>query len=175
MPGPPPKPEGARARRNKTSTAAVLVANPDAEVPPLPERPPTTVIRDKEGEVLETLPREWAEPVREAWAEIWRSPMASQYLATDKIGLLQFAVLLQEFHTTEDPDRRRALHAEIRQTRRDFGLTPMARATLHWAIATSEEAGDRLRERRRARANNAPRQPFDANATAEDELAALQP
>jgi hypothetical protein len=160
VPGPAPKSEATRQRRSMKKSMS-LVANPEAEVPALPD-PPETVVRDDEGAVVERSAPAWHPVVLDEWAEIWRSPMASQYTPTDGHGLLQLMVLTQLFWSAEDGDKKKQLHAEIRLARRDFGLTPMARASLHWQILDTEEKAERRNNRRR-----------ESGQSAEDELAIL--
>jgi hypothetical protein len=150
MPGPAPKSDEQRQRRNRPATQAQLVANPQADVPPLPPLP-TEIVRGHEGEIVEERRPEWSPVVVEEWAAIWRSPMASQYTETDAHGLLQLMILTQALWDADGADSRQKLHAEIRLARRDFGLTPMSRASLHWSIMETEEKAEQRARKRRDR------------------------
>ena len=65
--------------------------------------------------------------------------MASEYLDVHRHGLEAIAELRQQFHTTEEPNKLLALHAEIRQAQRDYGLTPMDLRRLQWEIKRADE------------------------------------
>ena len=146
MPGPAPKPAAQRARTNKKSTAAVLYADPDADVPILPD-PPQMVVRDKEGQILSATDGKWDPHAVEEWEEIWRSPMATMFIPTDGYALLKYIVLVNNFWQSEDPEYQKSLHAEIRITRKDFGLTPIARASLHWEINKAAESDEKRKSK----------------------------
>lgn len=158
MPGPPPKAAATRQRRNKKATAAQLVPDPQAEVPVLPANPP----QDAWEEALGLPVPEWHPAVRDEWTEIWRSAMASQYGPVEAHGLLKLMCLVQAFWTTSNPELRKQLHAEIRIARTDFGLTPKARASLHWEVAQAEDAVERRVERTRGRSQPTPEEELEA-------------
>ena len=98
----PPKHPSARARRNRSTTAATLKADPDLEAPPLP-------------------PRSWDEQTLAWWADVWASPMAPEYDDSDKHGLIALAVLVDDFWTADSPRLRRDLAGEIRLQTQRFG------------------------------------------------------
>lgn len=129
MSGPAPKPAATRQRRNKTSTAAQLHADPELLAPDLPER---------DGGWL-PLTVQW-------WRDLWSSPMAPEYHSSDVHGLLIVAALRDDFW--REPDK--ALAAELRLQHREFGLTPLSRRQLQWEIERAEDAQQRG-ETRRAR------------------------
>lgn len=129
MPGPAPKHPSARQRRNRTSTAATLVADPKLKAPDLPER-------------------EWHPQTLAWWGDVWSSPMAPEYDESDHHGLFALAMLVDDFWSTPDAKLRKDLAAEIRQQRQCFGLTPIDRRRLQWEIERTEDAQDRGRKRR---------------------------
>lgn len=135
MPGPMPKPAALRQRRNKTSTAATLVATsaPRSRAPRLPER------KDGEG-----APLPWQAMTRAWWRAVWRSPMASEFLDADVHALFRLAVLVDQFWT--EPSRE--LAAEIRLQQQCFGLTPIDRRRLQWTVDRGEAASVRTEQRR---------------------------
>lgn len=100
--------------------------------------------------------------VREWWASAWRSPMASEWLESDKRGgLFQVAVLHQDFWTAETPRERLMAAAEIRLQEVRFGLSPIDRRRLQWTIEQGETAAERTaarRESKRPRAGADPRE-----------------
>lgn len=144
MPGPSPKHPSTRARRNRSATAALLVADPQVEAPELPERP-------------------WHPMTRSWWADIWASPMAPEFDDSDQHGLFALAVLVDDFWSAETPRERRELAAEIRQQGQRFGLSPIDRRRLQWEIERADGAQDRGNRRRASR-----QQPAEASAPAGD-------
>ena len=135
--GPTPKPAATRARKNRVTTAAVLHApNPEqVVVPPLPERP-----QDWHHPLLNRPPQDWHPLTRTWWADLWASPMAAEYDATDVHGLLQLAVLVDDFWQAETARDRLAVSAELRLQGIRFGLSPIDRRRLQWEIERTEEA-----------------------------------
>jgi len=139
MPGPMPKDPSVRQRRNRTSTAAVLSANPDAVVPELG------------FEVVSPRTELW-------WRDVWTSPMAGEYDATDRHGLAMLALLVDAFwRSATDPDAGDPLKllAEIRQQSQRYGLSPIDRRRLQWEIERTEEAKAQGERRRSAGARPA--------------------
>lgn len=127
--GPAPKDPSLRARRNKASTKATLVANPNITVPDLP------------GD-------EWHAATRLWWLDLWRSPMAPEYDESDLHGLFMLAALVNDFWSAETARERAALSSEIRLQRACFGLTPIDRRRLQWEIEKAEAAEEKGRKRR---------------------------
>src|SRR5699024_1917628 len=111
MPGPAPKDPSTRARRNKSSTKATLKADAAIIAPELP------------GSHWHDMTVRW-------WADIWSSPMAPEYDDSDRHGLFQLAMLVDDFWTAEKPRERRDIAAEIRQQGQRFGLSPIDRRRL---------------------------------------------
>jgi hypothetical protein len=101
-----------RQRRNKSATAATLVAGAGAtEAPKLPAG-----IKRKET-------RAW-------WKAIWGSPMAKEWLPSDSEPLLRLAVLVEDFWTKPTKE----LAAEISKAEARFGLTPYDRHRMDWKV-----------------------------------------
>ena len=132
MPGPVPKPSGARARTNKVAGARTLVAVAPSRLrrPALPKD------------------REWHPATKAWWRDVWASPMAPEYDTSDRHGLFLLAVLVDRFWRAEDPAEQRALSAEIRLQRQCFGLTPIDRRRLQWEISRGDQAERTTRARR---------------------------
>ena len=130
MPGPPPKPAHMRQRRNKATTHATLKAAPvrKGRTPKLPARG-----RGRGA---------WHPRVRAWWSDVWKSPMASEYLDVHRHGLEALAELRHQFHTAKEPGKLLALHAEIRQSQRDYGLTPLDLRRLQWEVRRAVDAAD---------------------------------
>src|SRR4051812_28103820 len=119
-----PKDPSTRARRNRTSTAAQLQRNPKIKAPLLPERA-------------------WHPMTRAWWRDVWASPMAPEYDASDKHGLFALAVLVDDFWTADTPTSRRDLAGEIRLQTQRYGLSPIDRRRLQWEIERTEDARER--------------------------------
>lgn len=120
MPGPLPKDPAIRARQNKPSTHAKLSAESgnSRRVPPLPK---------VDGVEWNKLTRQW-------WRDVWRSPMATQFLESDGQAVLRLARLVNDFWQKPNPK----LAGEIRLEQAMFGLTPLDRRRLDWRIEPGE-------------------------------------
>lgn len=121
--GPPPKHPGTRRRTNQKSTRAVLSANPDISVPPLPNRGADP----------------WHPQTVDWWVDIWRSPMGPEYDDSDIHALYVLAGVVDDYWTATSATERRAASAEIRLQSVRFGLSPMDRRRLEWQIEETEK------------------------------------
>jgi hypothetical protein len=125
---PLPKPVELRQRRNKAVTRATLSAeNAPTKAPRLPK--------------IDGV--EWHKMTRAWWRDVWRSPMAAEYVDADKHALYRLAVLINKYW--ESPTQ--ALAAEIRLQQQAFGLTPLDRRRLEWSIEQAETANTRRQQR----------------------------
>ena len=134
--GPRPKPEGTRTGHGSIkSTKALLPADSmvKADIPPLPAHP---------------LGVKWHVLALKTWADLWHSPMASQYVEADVAGLFRIVVLTQAFMTTPTA----SISAELRQLSFNYGLSPMDRRRLQWTIVKTEDALQDAVTRRERRA-----------------------
>lgn len=118
MPSQIPKTSATRRRGNRTVGARTLQAVPGLKVPALPDW------------------REWNEPTREWWFNLWTSPMAPEYDESDLDELVLLAALYHRFWA--EPNEKTA--SEIRLQRQCFGKTPMDRRRLQWETARAAEA-----------------------------------
>ena len=135
MPGPTPKPAALRQHRLRHSTAAPLTrARSRRKVPLLPA----------------CTRGDWHPNTLAWWPEVWRSPMAAEYLPADIHGLYLLADLVDLYWRKPTP----ALAAEIRLQRMCFGLTPIDRRRLQWEV---EQPG------------RAPQRPIPTRAAPEDD------
>lgn len=115
-----------------------LDGNGANDVPELPER-------EKKAERWHPMVLAW-------WKAIWQSPMASEFLESDKQGgLYLLAELHQQRWTTNDASELVNIAKEIRQQEVRFGLSPIDRRRLQWEIEKGEQAVDRTTSRRRAK------------------------
>jgi hypothetical protein len=111
-----PAPKANRQRRNKTVTRAVLVDDKGGRIPPpLPKR---------KGRTWEPLTKEY-------WNSIWRSPQADKFLDVDLMRLYMFIEIVDSFWKDPSLDTLK----EIRLQGQAFGLTPIDRLRLQWAVA----------------------------------------
>ncbi|MEZ0363416.1 hypothetical protein ACAG26_06885 [Mycobacterium sp. pUA109] len=143
----PLKHPSARARRNKASTRATLTADHDIEAPPLPD-----------SFVWHPLTQRW-------WADLWRSPMAPEYVAMDINGLYRVAMLMNDFWCAESPKARAEAQVRLEKADSDYGANPLARRRLEWQIEVTEDSKRRGRKRR---ADDAGDQPADGAASGTD-------
>jgi hypothetical protein len=143
--GPPPKQSGTRARRNKTSTAAIIKADPSVHAPELPAHPGL-----EDGQDWHSMTLVW-------WEDVWRSPMAPEFDDSDKHGLFALALLVNDFWMTSSARLRAQIGAEIRLQGVRFGLSPIDRRRLQWEIERTEDAQQRGRRRRGAQDGPEPR------------------
>jgi hypothetical protein len=111
MPGPIPKPESQRRRRNRPQTRRLTADRSTTGVPPL------------DADVLPST-REW-------WKKVWASPMAQEWLAADSPALVRLALMLDKVERGGSSSR---LLAEIRALEDRFGLSPLARRRLQWEL-----------------------------------------
>ncbi|MCV7306626.1 phage terminase small subunit [Mycobacteroides immunogenum] len=134
-----------RARRNTTTTRAVLKAQANPTIPDLPKG------------------TRWHQQVQDWWKRAWSSPMVPEWTDSDIDSLYMVARLMQLFwHSSTLPNECKALAAEIRQLLSQCGLTPMSRRALQWEIERGEGAAQSTAQRRAAKkaaAKKAPAKP----------------
>lgn len=118
MPSQIPKPAALRQRRNLPKSGATLIDAPSRRrVPPLPQR----------EEAWHSMTEAW-------WRDVWRSPMAAEYLQADVHGLYRLAVLIDRFWLTGSE----TLAGEIRLEQQSYGITPLDRRRLEWQVEKVE-------------------------------------
>jgi hypothetical protein len=141
---PAPKHPGARARRNKSATAATLQVREPSEinVPTPPEHPDEC---------------EWHPQAVQMWNGLWASPMAPEYDSSDVHGMFVLLLLYDAFYKTTSATLRAKLAAEIRLTGQRFGTSPLDRRRLEWQIEQSEDAKARGQRRSAQETPIAPR------------------
>lgn len=132
-----------RARANRASTAATL---PSAGRPGAIVRLPAS---------SECGRGEWSPLTVAWWSDIWRSPMANEYHASDRHQIVVLAMLMDDFFTAESRTMRTTISAEIRQHRTAFGMTPYDRRRLEWTIEQAEGAKESGAQRRQRLAEGA--------------------
>lgn len=122
MPGPTPKNPKTRQRRNKASTATTLSIEAKFKAPALPRT-----------RTWQTLTIAW-------WKDVWRSPMAPEFLQADVHGLYILADLVDRYWLMPGDTK---LASEIRLQRQCFGLTPIDRRRLQWEVERVEQTKSR--------------------------------
>lgn len=144
---PAPKHPGARARRNKSATAATLQAPESADID-IPELPLHT--RADDG-------IDWHPNAKAMWASLWSSPMSAEYDDSDVHQMYVLLRLVDRFWTTESAGGMKELAAEIRLSGQRFGISPLDRRRLEWQIETTEDAKARGKRRSAQETPIAPR------------------
>lgn len=129
MPGPAPKDPSVRARRNKSTTRAVLSADHKVVAPKLPT-----------GIDWHRLTKRW-------WTDLWASPMATEYAKVDINGMFRVAMLLNDFWLADGHKERAEIQVRLEKADADYGTSPLARRRLEWQIEATEDAKDRGRGR----------------------------
>lgn len=127
-----PKPPALRQRRNKSVTAATLQVDAPAAAPTDREEIAAAESAKAPAVRAPNLPRRdtpWHPRVHEWWRDIWRSPMAAEWLQSDRYALELLAILRNDFLLKPSA----SLAAEIRLQESRFGLTPIDRHRLQWA------------------------------------------
>ena len=143
---PTPKEPSLVARRNKTSTRAVLKPRSNPKIPVLPKG------------------TRWHPQVRDWWKRAWSSPMVPEWTESDIDALFMVAKLMQQFWSPESsPNECKALAGEIRQLLTQCGLTPMSRRSLQWEIDRGESAAEATAQRRGSRSPAAKKAPAKAD------------
>lgn len=142
MPGPAPKHPSVRARRNRSATASTLRASASVVAPDLPEAPPSGVA--------------WHPSTLAWWADLWASPMAPEYDASDRHGLFMLAILVDDFWRAETSKERRELMVRLESGWKLFGTAPLPRRSLQWEIERAESAQEEGSRRRRGRGSATP-------------------
>lgn len=134
MSGPIPKKTELRQRRNKNVTARKFQEKkPITGIPELPKRR-----------------REWRPETVAWWQDIWKSPMAVEFIQSDIHQLYILADLIDEYWRQEAKGKGASpgLATEIRLQRQCFGLTPIDRRRLQWEVEKAETASAKGQKRR---------------------------
>lgn len=121
MPGPPPKPDSQRRRRNR----------PGFEWTELPAE-------GRKGRPPKLPPiRAWSDETKRWWRELWKTPQAT---AWDQQGrsAVPMAILYQDMQ--DRPADSKPLLAEMRAHQDRHGLSPKALLALRWRVEETPEA-----------------------------------
>lgn len=130
---PQPKHPSARARRNKTSTIAVLRAVENARIPDPPKH------------------QDWHPLALDWWCSAWTSPMRQEWTESDEHGIIRMLALQHAYWTHFDSGEYRGLSSlenSFNASARMYGLSPMARRSLQWQIEQGEAAEEKTVQRR---------------------------
>lgn len=134
MPGPPPKPDSQRVRRNRPAFDWVILPA-EGRKGRAPKLPPV---------------RDWSPETLRWWKDLWRSPQSTQWDQTGR-SAVPMAVLYDVAQKL--PERSAAIFSELRNWEDRHGLNPKAMLSLRWRIEEPEVQPDtepqrRLRDRR---------------------------
>lgn len=105
--------------------------------------------------------------VKRWWRDLWKSPMATEYITMDHSGLFRVAMLYNDFWTADTPKERAEAQVRLEKADAEFGTSPLARRRLEWQI---EETEGKQAQGARRRANEAPKLPSAAAAGADPRL-----
>ena len=92
------------------------------------------------------------------WHDIWKSPMAEEYLRADEHALYRLAVLIDDYWTKPNA----GLASEIRLEQQAFGLTPLDRRRLEWSIEQVQAAQSRVQAKKANKRKAREEDPRDA-------------
>lgn len=119
MPGPPPKPESQRIRRNRPTFDWVTLPA-EGRKGRAPKLPPI---------------RDWSPETLRWWRELWHTPQATQWDQTGRTAA-PMAVLYQGMQDL--PEKANAFLAEMRHHEDRHGLSPKAMLSLRWRVGEPE-------------------------------------
>lgn len=74
--------------------------------------------------------------------------MATEWLESDRHGLLRLAVLVNDYWEAESPSARKEVASEIRLQQQAYGLSPLDRGRLQWEIEKGDSATAKRKRRR---------------------------
>lgn len=77
------------------------------------------------------------------WRDLWRSPMAAEYLRADFHGLFRLTVIVDMFWYAPSIE----LNAHISSQEQKYGLNPLDRRRLDWIVERAEGATQRKARR----------------------------
>jgi hypothetical protein len=83
--------------------------------------------------------RPWHQLAAAWWGDVWRSPMAAEFVRVDVHRLWILADLVDRYWWSGGRDL--AAATEIRLQERAFGLDPMSRRSLQWEVPRKSESG----------------------------------
>jgi len=132
-----PKDPSIRRRTNRQVTHAKL---PSVEVAALNKVPELYARAATEN---------WHPRVLAWWNAMWRSPMATEWLESDVVGVVyRTAEMQQDFWTAKESAGRVAVETRIAKNEERLGLSPIDRRRLQWEIEKGDEAHERTQKRR---------------------------
>lgn len=129
-------------KRGRKAELVELLAAAANNVPDLPAHPPRYTDDGGRYDV------DWNTQTVAWWNDVWTSPMAEEWDASDLHNVVVVALLYDDIWTATNPKQRKDALAEYRLQRADLGLSPYSRRRLEWTIETAAEAKDREQQRR---------------------------
>lgn len=131
--------EAKLSKRGPKANLVTTLLEDDDDTPALPDR--------EDG---------WHPMTRTWWADIWASPMASEWDDSDVHNVYILAALFDDIWRAPSASARKDAMGEYRLQRVDLGLSPYSRRRLEWTIETADEARDRGKQRRSRGPQNPP-------------------
>jgi len=128
--GPAPKPAHLRQRTNRKAGSAMIA---------MVETPASVMIQP----IPNPDGREWHPLTLESWRHAWTSPMAGQWLETDRDALGRLALCWDDFYKAPSAEALK----EIRLQSALFGLSPLDRSRLQWEVARADDAEQKTSRR----------------------------
>jgi len=145
---PYPKHPSARARRNQVSTATALVVTSPNVKPELPQRYRVVKVKEDGETITVREPADWHPNALYLWEALWSSEMVDEFLGVDIPTLIRLVALETEYwERFEDGRSTTMVSSNIDALIKQYGLTPMARRSLDWVIAETEETTSKTRKR----------------------------
>lgn len=125
------------AMLSRAGRKAELVARLTGDDDPTPRLP------EREGVGWHSETRRW-------WADVWASPMSTEWHESDVHNVLICAMVHHDMWSAPTAKERKEAAAEFRQQRMSLGLSPYDRRRLEWTIEAAGEATARGEQRRAA-------------------------
>ena len=162
------RPSGAHLSSSGTKPALVAaLLNAESTPPPtLPKHPP---VFSEDGK---RIPVQWDTQTLAWWADVWASPMSSEWDESDLHNVIVVALLYDDIWAASSAKERKDALAEYRLQRADLGLSPYSRRRLEWTIETAADAKDRG-EKRRSNKSKSTQAPPNPDVVTDDPRAAF--
>jgi hypothetical protein len=122
-------------------------------IPTMPKHPPVWINDDVGFQDVD-----WHKQTVAWWADVWTSPMATEWDTSDVHNVMVVALLYDDIWSATSPKARKEALAEYRLQRADLGLSPYSRRRLEWTIEAADAAKDEG-DRRRSAARGGSGQP----------------
>lgn len=143
----------ARPRKEGASKSSIKRRKPDKYLDPNQNKERVVPELPDPAQWLDPGATEWPNAVVNWWQDIFRSPMASEWVEADLGSLYLAATYLAQSLDPHTPLKDRIKAGQCWEASlKAYGLTPRSRELLRWSIAQGEAAQSRTRELRGNRA-----------------------